>query len=547
MQSKPAGWPAEGEVEIVPEVFLGLTGSAWPPARDDLPAGTARVGSWSVDRQLTGSSLPGQVRGASGFSIATASASFPQPEGAPLSPWGTGALALGAGGSCSLYASHDGPGAGLSLGSFVVAPISGSNVSNAVSLDLDESSARLNLPFKLDWYYDPAVETFDAAWVLSRIAESAGYPTDIEPTGSPLRGVFGVAGNSAWDVAQNIAAATMGAVWITEGGAFTYRNRESLRGTGGYSEIIEAQDSLESLDWSVDPAEVADRVELTYTPSDIAESRGTSTLWEATETIRVKPGQTVIVGADITGTTDRLSPFIPIWSFSDPEFPINVPETQMSRWAAATSKDGSGTRPSSDALGITAKMVSPSRVRIQVTNRTSSTLWLVDGNGNPCLILRTSLHIQPGEPVTASSGADDEQALNPLSVDAGGWVQDNNTAQEMLEWLTSQTARAKATVNQVRVKPDLGRQLGDVVLLKDAHTELRSKALITGVHLSGDAGSYTQSLDFALLDVVFADYDRWMENNGLDYVYQLDDWLALQGFTTFDQFDEWLTNFGGTL
>lgn len=544
MQTKPAGWPADAAVETVPEVFLSLAGAAWPPARDGVPAGTAAAGAWSVSRQLTGSSLPGQVRGASGHSIATGSVDFAQPEGAPLTPWARGNLNIGPGGKCTLYASHLGAGlpSGLLLGAFVVAPIDGANTSNTVSLQLDEDSIRLQRPFTLEWSYDPAMPTFDASWVLEQIAAYGGYTTtDIESTGSVLRGVFNVTGKSAWEVAQEVAAATMGAVWISEDGVFTYRNRGSLRGSGSFTETVEALDRIESLDWRVDPGDIADRVELTYTPTEVNSTEDpTITLWEATDKIRVRGEQSAVVYADITGTTPAVAAFLPIWN-------TTIPVEVRSRWAAATSPNGSGDRPADNAIRATATMVSPSRVRIDLINQTSVPLWLVDGNGQPCLILRTTLHVAPGEPETIATGISDARAINPLQIDAGGWVQDPDTAHLMLNWLTGQTERAQATVNQVRVKPDLARQLGDVIRLTDHHTNLLSKALVTGVSNAGDSSGYTQHLDLALLDVTFTEWDAWMQAQGINTFDALDAWMQAQGINTFTAFDEWGQDLGGTL
>lgn len=549
MQTKPAGWPLEGDVETLPEIFLELHGSQWPPARGDVPQGTAEVGSWSVSRQLTGSSLPGQVRAASGHSIASGSASFAQPDGAPLSPWGRGALSLGPGGKCTLYASHAGPGiaSGLRLGAFVVAPVKGSNVSSAIDLELDEDSIRLNKPFTLEWSYNAAEPTFDASWVLHQIAAQAGYAqTDIQQAGSPIQGVFGVAGQSAWAVAQKIAEATMGAVWITPAGVFTYRNRESLRGVGGYAETIEALDSLESLEWTVDPADTADRVELNYTPTEFLRAPNSITLWEATEPIRVFGGQTITIKAPISGTTDRLAAFIPAWETSIPGA-SNYPEGQMSRWAASASQLGGGEKPSDTAIRVSARMSRPSEVRIDITNTTGSPLWLVDGTGSPLLILRTSLLVQPGETATVDGGRVEGESVSELSVDAQGWIQDADTAQQMHSWLTSQTVRARASLPGVRVKPDLAREIGDIIRITDGHSGLRSKAIISGISLTGSDAGYQQTLDLSLLDVVFDDLDRWLAENAISTFTQLDTWLAANDINTFAQLDEWAIDFGGTL
>lgn len=545
MQRLPNGWPVDAAVETLPEVFLQLPGSVWPPARGEVPRGTAELGAWSATRSLTGSLLPGQVRGASGFSIATGSAVFAQPDGAPLSPWGKGPARLSPGGDCILYASHDGPvlSSGVSLGRFVVAPISGANTSNEVSLELDENSIRLRKPFRMDWEYNPATPTFDAAVVLRLIAERSGYTqTDIQDTGSMLSGIFDVSGKDAWSVAQEIAAATLGAVWISEAGVFTYRNRDSLRGLGALVESVEALDSIESLAWTIDPGDITDRVELTYIPTEVREdTKASLTIWEADKAIRVRAGQSLTVYADIDGTTPRVDSPIPVWDTTE------YPATIRSRWAASNSPNGGGARPPDNAIRISLSTVSPSRIRIDLTNRTEEHLWLVDGNGDPCLILRTKTHIAPGEETTVSIGASEDTAISPLSVPAGGWVQDADTALSLCAWIAGQTSYAQATIERVRVKPDLARQLGDVIRLTDGHTNLLSKALITGIGLAGDGSGYTQHLDLALLDITFHEWDQWMAVRSINTFAELDLFLQRESLNTFEAFDEWGQDFGGTL
>lgn len=737
MQNKPEGWPDGGPVETIPEVFLKIDGSAWPPAQDGIPEGTAAVGEWSVDRELVGSHLPGQVRGPSGFSVATGSVSFPQAQGSQLSPWGRGGLRVGPGGQSVLFASHDGPSAlsGVSLGQFRIAPISGSNTSNTVNLDLEDRTIQLNRPFTLRWEYNPVLPTPDAAWVIAKVAElnghrvtpanpggtkfaaqlvgsaevtigtltgtsnvswasshgrigmtsgsriegrfdasleqwvnqlaiaacvsgrggmvvigtivvdirhdqvmirdstgglrdiplsptadpiremlitlvrvtanslgvkiaerggiwsemiviptvdhipftltstpvrvtTSGYggggPADrwingvriwehtgaasappasevtalIEHTMSPLSGVFGVENLTSWNVIQDIAKATLGAAWVDELGNLVYRNREGLRARE-WVETVEALDSIESLEWTIDPGDVADRVEVNYTPAEVFEGGDIITLWESTDKFNVGPGRTTSIKFDITGATDRVSAFMPIWDDSQAE-------TRFSRWAAATSPDGSGERPADTALRFSAEIIGPSRVQLNITNRSSERLWLVDGSGNPCLIVRTSRHVAPGEPETLAAGVPEVSAASPLTIDAGAWVQDVEAAQELLSFARSQTARAQATLNRVRVKPDLARQLGDIVRLTDGLTELSSKAIITGVHLSGNNGGYRQELDMCLLDNTFLDLDQIAADLQFSTFSQLDAHLSSLGITTFNQFDDWLEDIGGT-
>lgn len=745
MQNKPDGWPAESSVEIIPEVYLKTDG-AWPPPTDGVPAGTALLGSWKIDRSLTGSPLPGQVRGAVGFSIATGAASFAQPGDQPITPWSISRQhRLTVGGKCEVVASHLGPVAGLALGSFVIAPGSGNSIDNAVHVDLEEDSIRLKRQFRLDWtfnqdhaFYSSQIKAgndvyeLDASWVVDQVARSGGYfqtppppadclislplvggtmadrgttteagirnwsevddlvglgpdsyvtaigeqpPADTiwvgcqvagtggrvflnnsmildihsnrldlrspsavyaslpfsaptrtpavlvgvsrlagrqvraevivqgepagsvtatfpaedwavwsrsvsvdtrtslgggnsrdrfirsvrvtssnpeglatwEPTarihlsGSPLHGVFDQFDTDAWSVVQNIASATMGAVWISEDGVFTYRSRNRLRGMAGVLGEIEAAERLEDLPWQIDPGDVADRVELTYVPASAEYSpEGSLTLWEATEKIKINSGKSVDVFADIEGTTSRLADFKPIWDDT-------VPEGRWSRWAASSNINGGGERPRSNTITVEPIFITPSRIRLRVTNTSDETVWLVDGNGNPCLILRAFLHVAPDEPVTIALGAAPEEAISPLHIDAGSWIQDSAAAQSMLSWASGQTSHAQATVARVRVKPDLGYQLGDVHLLTDQWTRLRAKVLVTGVSLAGDHTGYTQHLDLALLDLTWEDFDRWLQSNQINTFSALDDFMSSRSIDTFELFDLWGQDFGGTL
>lgn len=721
MQQSPAGWPDEGEVEIIPDTFLRLPGSSWPPARDGVPAGSSSCAEWSIDRTLTGGFLPGQVRAASGFSIATANVSIPQSQGTQMTPWAPTGWQLTPGGSAQIFASHGGADSAnsLLLGKFKVEPISGSPSDNQVNLDLVEDSGRLKRPVAIKWAYtstDADRYSMDASWVLDQIARAGGYYTTAKPdsqtvlsmplvggpacdrgttfaatidnfredshviglsgvssvsaqqsgsgigsvfflsaqvagtggiirmgdvlievtpaevnviegsstravislgriglshvqmrltkitngfiiraradngdwssdrtatfagsipweddevtvstisptgfiravrldnaeylsiwaqptaiielSGSPIRGIFDNEKKPGWDLAQNIATSTLGGLWISETGVFTYRSRHTLRGIETPVETVESLDQIERLTWRVDPADIADRIEVTYTPSDVIRSNDSITLWEATNVIVVRQFSTQNIYFDIEGTTDRISPFVPIWDES-------TTDTRFSRYAASTSREAGGAQPANDALRFTSKMVGPSRVRITVQNTTSSPLWLVDGNGNPLLTVRTSLQVAPGEPVTVEQGVDEDDSISPLSIDCGSVVQDHATAVELCAWLEGQTRVALPTIEQVRVKPDLKRQIGDIIRLTDGITNLSTKAIITSVQLQGNHEGYTQTLNLSMLTTTFVDMDDWLT----DYARfaDWDAWMSSQGITTFAQLDSWIDTLG---
>lgn len=534
MQQKPDGW-AEGDVEVIPEMRLVLDGSVWPPSDGELPQGSARVGSWSVSRDLTGGGLPGAARGGAGFSIATGSAEFPQPESAPLTPWGV--VPLHPGVTAKLEACQGSiVGEGLSIGKFILDAISGDNTTGVVAVDLQEASTRLNRPFTFQWVYKNAA--FDASEIIVEAAKSAGFTDEelrIDDSGSMIKGVFNVSGQTCWQVIQEIAAATMGAAWLAEDGVLIYRNRSALR-TGTHFETVEALDSLESLDWSVSLEGMADRVTLSYNPANITtDTSGRTTLWESSDPIGLSPYASRSIYIDIEGTTDRFSPFLPIWD----ETTAGDSGT-WSRWAAAYSRDGGGERPADNAVAVTIRQISPSQIRLIVTNTTDKSLWLVDASGNPTLILRTTLFVEPGETQTVSWGRPEEDAENTFEFNAGQWVQEPSVASTMLTWLSAQLETPNAVVGDVRVSPNLARQIGDIILLVDASSDLRVKALIIGIDLAGDSTGYSQSLRLAILDYTFSDFDSWANSAGVVTFDDFDNAVAAAGITTFDEFESWL-------
>ena len=429
------------------------------------------------------------------------------------------------------------------LASMVVssAPASGvysSTVSDIVPLAISTPSlgdAPKRMILGVTAFIEPVVIT-DGKWVGHRLTEPWEPQTVIEMTDSPLNGVFDANGASAWEVLQDIAKATMGAMWRDERGRIVYRNRRSLRDSTPVETVL-ALESLESVDWVISSENTADRVELNYTPTQVTEDvRGGITIWEATEPVQIHVGETRVLSVDFNGSTDRLMPFIPVWDESLGPIPV-----KGSRWAASYNRFGGSTRPPDDALIVSAEVIGPSKAKISITNTTSSPLWTVDANGNTQLTLRTSVHVEPGEQESVSDGLPESLATTPFSFDAGAWVQSPIVAQEMLAWLRSQTASPNAVVSDVRVVPDLSRQLGDTVIIRDELTALTSKAIITGVGLNGSHDGYEQRLTFALLERSFSDLDKWVTANSVATFADLDAALNALGITTFQGLEEWLS------
>jgi len=328
----------------------------------------------------------------------------------------------------------------------------------------------------------------------------------VPATGSVLSAVLPGTPQSSWSLIGDVAESVFGAAWIDEAGVLRFVTKESLRGMVARGADIIADTDLADLPADIGLDDVADRVQVSYQPPDLQTSTtGSITVWEATDAVQVGAGKTVTIYADLDGAADQLAPWLPVWTTSPPA-------AQQSRWAAATSRDGGGTQPADTALAVSATLVSPNRVRIRITNTTSSTLWTVDGNGNPTLTLRANVYATAGEAITISAGAPADTAVNPLSVDLGSWVQDADVAQGLLAWLAAMTSQPLPTLSDVDIVPDPTIRQGDVRVLRDPHhTGLVSKVLVTGVNTSySSTDLLNQSLTLVVLGVLNWDVARWL-------------------------------------
>jgi hypothetical protein len=378
---------------------------------------------------------------------------------------------------------------------------------------------------------------------VSRLADDALWtpPTAvIAASESPLASVVGVGEVRAWDVAQEVAAATMGALWVDEQGVLIYRARDRMRGAGEASGTITA-DGVVDLPWSLSIEDVADRVEVSYRPPTIAIVEDYSlTAWTAESAVKIGPGKTVQVMADLgDAAVSDVAPFYALW-----DGPAGV--TTYSRWAAAKSASGGGTAPADGALRISTEVLSPSRIRLSITNTTADTLWTVNGSGESTLVLRSNIHVTPGEAVTIAAGLSATDARNPLVVDLGPWVQDEAVANEMLSWLVSMTSTPQPVLPNVEVEFDPTVRLGDVRQLVDpAYTGISAKVLVAGTHLERSAGALVQTLRLVVLSTMFDDLDRAFVELGVTTFDQLDTYMVANGITTFDDLDNWLFRLGG--
>lgn len=321
-------------------------------------------------------------------------------------------------------------------------------------------------------------------------------------SGSPLEAIIEPTSGDAWAIIQDVARATLGAAWIDERGRLVYRGREALR-TGPVVAEVDALDRLEDIPGAVSLDEVADRVEVTYRPAVTAFSLLTDlTILDIDEVLAVNAGATVSITRDLDVAAARLGRWWRPWEDTSP------PE-RWCRYAAWTAPPGeSGSAPPSDALDVSARLITPTRIRITIRNTTSARLWVYR------LVARADFTVRAGAAVTLAAGVSEREARNPLSLDLGAWVQSGETARAILAWLAGETSSPQPVLSDIRIDPDTDLMLGDTVLVRidsmsgDPADAVTLKALISGVDLSHTPGDLSQSVSLTVLAMNVGDFNE---------------------------------------
>lgn len=170
--------PHDSGRQVLPEILLRIPDSNWPVS-PGLPIGTGRCDALSLDREIVAASLPGQVRGKTGFSIGTASVTVAQPK-RQFVPWSPSSdRIIGAGDEAELFAWDERADERAPLGRWRVSKPAGALTSSQVAVELDESQARgRSLPNRLPTIAGPV----DPVWIVDQLARQMGYYSTPKPT-----------------------------------------------------------------------------------------------------------------------------------------------------------------------------------------------------------------------------------------------------------------------------------------------------------------------------------------------------------------------------
>ena len=323
----------------------------------------------------------------------------------------------------------------------------------------------------------------------------------IYPLGNSLRFASLPATQDPWAAIQEVVASGLGAAFVDAGNKLAVRDFGWLRGARPVDATMEVGDDFDDMGWKVTNQDVADRVEVSYRPPDIAFSTSTVDyeMWSAVEAYELLPNATRTIIIDRTPALN-VRGFLPVWN-------TFYPAGRYSRWSARPNRDGTGTQPADTALSFSLAPVNSRRAILSIINNTAGTLYTVDASGDPVLILRGNGVVSQDTENIVSSGLAEDVAVSPLRVDLGNYCQNEADALRVLEFVTAQTQTARMTIDRVLVPFDWRRELGDIYTLTHADTLLDIKVLCVGIDVQGSPGDYRQLLDFVRPDNTIYDFN----------------------------------------
>ena len=359
---------------------------------------------------------------------------------------------------------------------------------------------------------DPALFA-PAKAILKPLGGHAGFPTgDVEV--------------DVWENVQDACSANLAACIINLDGIARVLNFDDLAGANVVGDVIDVGTEWEDLGWAVDAEDTADRVALTYSPATITDvvSDSAPQAGALIEIVTVPAGETATIPVAFENRAARgiFTTFI---------IPDGTPDwrwAQNSLVCAFDNPEGTGTPLTDGQFRIVLTASSASSATVQVTNLTAAPLYLVDGNGEPCLIIQARRVATFGTTRLAEAGASADTARTPLELNLGTWVQSDAVAGEIARRLWDRVSGPGLwKASAVKCRLDWSLDIGQVRRIRHDRSGLVATVLITKVHLDGDAGQIDQSIDLVVLAPTYDDFAAaWPSAT-------YDDFAALQGARTY--------------
>lgn len=348
---------------------------------------------------------------------------------------------------------------------------------------------------------------------------------DIDLLGVRISHPFVPAGSDTWAAIQKVCGEALGIAFTTSTGGLRVRNRRWLAGANRAGYVIDVDDHLEELEWSINPDDVIDRVEVTYRPPTPVYG---GVFYEASEPVMVPPKSKIEIAAEVTRWDDDnlVTPWVgPTDSHPD-----------LGWVYGNTAPDGSGAESGYDLWAYPLRQLSgrtsQTDVKIVLENRGNVPYYTVAPDGTTALRVMYNYSADQSTEVVVARGVPADRARNPLPVDCGYTIQTHGDAVDVADFIIGRGDEPMWKASSVRVPYDPDRDIGDIVTLRHTGTGLRAKCLVTKVENSGSAEGVEQSIDVVLMPATWLDHDDvWDGHTWADHV-------AAWGDKTWDEFDD---------
>lgn len=534
MRSLPSGWPAADDyAQTVPTVYLHVLDSSWPPASDDgefpCPTGWAECGSWSLDWDLSAPLMPGQVSAQVNPTFAEGECTIPHPAGALLAPWRVGDERTPKASKVELVASHDGPlgSTAFLLGQFILDPMRGRMSEPFITLRLVQDLVRLKKPHDLPPSINAGVTNplsptryLEAGAENNGLALSATADFESDVTSSYFKGT-----TDELTAMQSIVTANLGAMFLSlDGTTIRVLDPDYLLGGGTVLETISVLDALEDVSWSQDPNAAVDRIEVLFLRPSYDDDPMGPAPYDGAVVWRAPRGAKLSAGESVTYTFDP-GRYISINTVGNGDSSTMV--------YGNTTKDGSG---SDVDLPAEIERFSSGSYAVTIKNNTGGTKYLVapyrPGGGTTDYPKRTRSFLAgtlDGAEASESGstetwGKSSSEATNTLTFDVGSNIQQRLDARAILNRIVTRVTSPSYVLDDVRVVPNLGREIADLYRLDYPEAGLNTRAMVTGIKMSGAPGEIQQSLSLAVIPLTIDDFNKA--------------WAALPGDPTIGDFND---------
>lgn len=339
---------------------------------------------------------------------------------------------------------------------------------------------------------------------------------------------------SVWTTMQQIVEAWQGALITDVYGNLKVLNRNTLAGLNNLQQerVVDVGLTFEDLPWRMSWDDQADRLVVKYRPAveQRAEVGQTSlpVIYEFQDIIIARPGgNNAFFTLDYIYPTDlKLLPFV---RKDNDNGVFHV-------WDAYRYNNGTGAHiDPGDGIGLRIDRVTSATWKVFIDNRTAEPFHMVDNTGTPYLKLRSSWWYDQTTEETIERGASSTDARNPVEVDLSNYVQTEEDANALADFIWGRVNRRSWKATTVVTVPDYRLDLGDVIEIQHARTGVRSNALVTKVHLEGRPGSVGQKIDLVLIPSTWEDFDEAWANALPSSTWNTFD--ALWDDYTWDDFD----------